>query len=63
MSDLNLKYLNMLALQYPNVASASAEMIKLQAMMELPKGTEHFISDIHGEHEAFFHVIKMLREP
>ena len=58
MSDLNLKYLKMLALQYPNVASASAEMIKLQAMMELPKGTEHFISDIHGEHEAFFHVIK-----
>lgn len=58
MSDLNLKYLNMLAHQYPDVASASAEMIKQQALLELPKGTEHFISDIHGEHEAFFHVIK-----
>ena len=44
-----LRYLNMLARQYPTVQAASAEIINLQAILNLPKGTEHFISDIHGE--------------
>ncbi|MDY5612502.1 fructose-1,6-bisphosphatase [Dysosmobacter sp.] len=52
-----LRYLNMLARQYPTVQAASAEMINLQAILNLPKGTEHFISDIHGEYEAFLHIL------
>ena len=43
----------MLARQYPNVQAASTEIINLQAILNLPKGTEHFISDVHGEYEAF----------
>ena len=53
-----LKYLNLLAKEYPNVNSASSEIINLQAILNLPKGTEHFVSDIHGEYDAFNHVIK-----
>ena len=45
------KYLSLLAKQYPNISSASTEIINLQAILNLPKGTEHFISDIHGEYE------------
>ena len=52
-----LRYLNMLARQYPTVQAASAEIINLQAILNLPKGTEHFISDIHGEYEAFLHIL------
>ena len=52
------KYLNLLAKQYPNISSASTEIINLQAILNLPKGTEHFVSDIHGEYEAFNHVLK-----
>ena len=53
-----LKYLNLLAKEYPNVNRASAEIINPQAILNLPKGTEHFVSDIHGEYDAFNHVIK-----
>ena len=53
-----LKYLNLLTKSYPNINSASSEIINLQAILNLPKGTEHFMSDIHGEYEAFNHVIK-----
>ena len=53
----HLHYLKMLAKQYPNVQAASTEIINLQAIMNLPKGTEHFISDIHGEYEAFLHIL------
>ena len=53
----NLHYLKMLARQYPNVQAASTEIINLQAILNLPKGTEHFISDVHGEHEAFLHIL------
>ena len=53
MSDL--KWLSEL---YPNIAAASKEIINLQSILNLPKGTEHFISDIHGEYEAFSHVLK-----
>ena len=52
-----LRYLNMLARQYPTVQAASAEIINLQAILNLPKGSEHFISDVHGEYEAFLHIL------
>lgn len=53
----HLHYLKMLARQYPTVQAASTEIINLQAILNLPKGTEHFISDVHGEHEAFLHIL------
>ena len=53
----NLHYLKMLARQYPNVQAASTEIINLHAIRNLPKGTEHFISDVHGEYEAFLHIL------
>lgn len=56
MSDL--KYLNRLAKDYPNIMAASAEIINLKAILALPKGTEYFLSDLHGEHEAFIHMLK-----
>ena len=52
-----LRYLKMLAHQYPTVQAASTEIIHLQSIMNLPKGTEHFISDVHGEYEAFLHIL------
>lgn len=54
----DFKYLKLLAKQYPNITSASTEIINLQAILNLPKGTEHFISDIHGEYESFSHVLR-----
>jgi len=53
----NLHYLKMLAKQYPTVQAASTEIINLQAILDLPKGTEHFLSDVHGEYEAFQHIL------
>lgn len=44
--------------QYPSISSASSEIINLQAILNLPKGTEHFISDVHGEYESFTHMLK-----
>ncbi len=58
MDNLELKYLRSLAHQYPTIASASTEIINLQAILCLPKGTEHFLTDIHGEYEQFNHVLK-----
>ncbi len=58
MDNFEMKYLNKLAELYPNVAAASTEIINLQAILNLPKGTEHFLTDVHGEHEAFAHVLK-----
>ena len=52
-----LRYLTMLARQYPTVQAASTEIINLRAILNLPKGCEHFISDVHGEHEAFLHIL------
>ena len=52
-----LRYLKLLAREYPTVQAASTEIINLQAILNLPKGTEHFISDIHGEYEAFLHIL------
>ena len=54
----DLKYLERLAEIYPTIASASTEIINLSSILNLPKGTEHFITDIHGEYEAFSHVLK-----
>ncbi len=52
-----VEYLELLAKQYPTVQAASSEMINLQSILNLPKGTEHFVSDIHGEYEAFLHLL------
>ncbi len=52
------RYLNLLSHTFPTVADAAGEIINLEAIMNLPKGTEHFLADIHGEHEAFIHVLK-----
>ncbi len=52
-----LRYLKMLARQYPTVQAASTEIVNLQAILNLPKGCEHFISDVHGEYEAFLHIL------
>ena len=54
----DLRYLTLLARSFPTVADASTEIINLEAILNLPKGTEHFLSDIHGEHQAFNHVLK-----
>lgn len=54
----DLKYLKLLSKQYPTIATASTEIINLEAILNLPKGTEHFLSDIHGEYEPFVHVLK-----
>lgn len=58
MNDLELKYLKSLAKQYPTIAAASTEIINLQSILNLPKGTEHFMTDIHGEYEQFNHILK-----
>lgn len=58
MKELELRYLERLSQLYPTIAKASTEMINLQAILNLPKGTEHFLTDIHGEYEAFSHVLK-----
>ena len=56
--ETDLRYLKSLANQYPTVAAAATEIINLQAILSLPKGTEHFITDIHGEYDQFQHVIR-----
>lgn len=56
--ERDINYLRLLAKSFPNVAAASTEIINLSAILNLPKGTEHFLADIHGEHEAFLHVLK-----
>lgn len=54
----DLRYLQLLSRQFPTIAAASTEIINLEAILNLPKGTEHFLTDIHGEYEAFQHVLK-----
>jgi len=53
-----LKYLKLLASHYKNINAVTSEIIKLSALLNLPKGTEHFVSDIHGEDESFGHVLR-----
>ena len=55
---LDIHYLQQLSRLFPTVAAASTEIINLEAILNLPKGTEHFLTDIHGEYEAFQHVLK-----
>jgi fructose-1,6-bisphosphatase-3 len=54
----NIHYYEQLAENYPTISSASSEIINLQSILHLPKGTEHFLSDIHGEYDAFSHVLR-----
>lgn len=56
--EKDMRYLQLLSQTFPNIAAAATEIINLSAILNLPKGTEHFIADIHGENEAFLHVIK-----
>ena len=56
--NYDTEYLRLLSEQYPSIKSASSEIIRLQSRQKLPKLTEHFMSDIHGEYEAFLHMLK-----
>lgn len=56
--EKHIEYLSLLAKQYPTIGDVSSEIINLQAILNLPKGTEHFLTDLHGEYEAFSHVLR-----
>lgn len=58
MDEKDKKILKVMAKRYRNIAAASTEIINLQSILNLPKGTEHFLTDIHGEYEQFNHVLK-----
>ena len=58
LKELQKRYLTRLSDLYPTIAAASTEIINLQAILNLPKGTEHFLTDVHGEYEAFFSCFK-----
>ncbi|WP_308616736.1 fructose-bisphosphatase class III, partial [uncultured Enorma sp.] len=55
--EQSMKYLSLLSQQFPTQQAAFTEIINLQAILNLPKGTEHFMSDLHGEYEAFMHIL------
>ena len=55
-SGEQLKYLKLLSQKYPTIAAASTEIINLEAILNLPKGTEHVVSDLHGEADRFSHI-------
>lgn len=57
MKEKNLAYLKLLSESYPTIQSAATEIINLKAILNLPKGTEYFLSDIHGEYDAFTHLM------
>ena len=54
----DMRYLELLSHSFPTIAAASTEIINLEAILNLPKGTEHFLADLHGEYEAFQHVLR-----
>ncbi len=58
MGDNDIRYLKCLAKRYPTIAETATEIINLQSILSLPKGTEHFITDIHGEYDQFQHIVK-----
>ena len=58
MKNMENRYLDRLSDLYPTIAAASTEIINLQSILNLPKGTEHFMSDLHGEYQAFSHVLR-----
>lgn len=55
---MDTRYLELLSREYPTVAAASEKIINLNAVMSLPKGTEYFFSDLHGEHGAFIRILR-----
>ena len=57
-TEHELHFLQLLSRSFPNVATATTEIINLEAILNLPKGTEHFLADLHGEYEAFQHVLR-----
>ena len=57
MAEDQMKYLRLLSETYPTRQAVSREIINLMAILNLPKGTEHFMSDLHGEYEAFYHIL------
>ncbi len=57
LTEEKVKYLRLLAREYPSIPAVCREIINLKAILNLPKGTEHFMSDIHGEYEAFYHIM------
>ena len=62
-SDNDMKYMRLLAEKYPSARTLTREIINLTAIRSLPKGTEHFMSDLHGEYEAFCHQQLLGRHP
>ncbi len=56
--DTDLRILKLLSQSFPDVQAASTEIINLEAILNLPKGTEHFVADLHGENEAFSHILR-----
>ena len=54
----DMRYIRLLSNTFPTIAAASTEIINLQAILNLPKATEHFVADVHGEYEAFQHILK-----
>ncbi len=56
--ETDIRVLELLSQSFPNVSSASTEIINLEAILNLPKGTEHFVADLHGEYEAFDHILR-----
>ena len=56
--ERDMRLLELLSQTFPNAESASTEIINLEAIMNLPKGTEHFVADVHGENEAFLHILR-----
>ena len=58
MNGSEIKYLELLAKSFPSIPATAAEIVRLQAILELPKTTEHFMSDIHGEYTYFSHILK-----
>ena len=57
-SDEEVKYLSLLAKEFPTIQDVCTEIINLKAILNLPKATEHFLSDLHGEYESFLHILK-----
>ena len=57
-SDEEIKYLSLLAKEFPTIQDVCTEIINLKAILNLPKATEHFLSDLHGEYESFLHILK-----
>ncbi len=58
MNEYDVKYLELLSKNFPNINATAAEIVRLRAILELPKTTEHFMSDIHGEYSYFTHILK-----